>query len=175
MYRISKRMKVTESKCSKVVKKIMKLLSLTIYVRIILEAYLFLFLSSVAEVYNANFSSSAKILSYLIAIVLLVSWCGIIYLVIHFWKLSGYSNFDQEKSKFSELFEGLKKTKWARLYYVVFVLRRALSTTWIVISYRAITEARVTIFNLIQFGCLGYICIIRPFEVSYLFLHNFTQ
>lgn len=95
-------------------------------------------------------------------------WFSRIFLALQY-QVSHHSNkfrekFDKEKSRFGELYEGIKDSKLARTFQFIFILRRVLSATWIILSQGVIVDVRVGLFTLIQVLSLAYICITRPFE-----------
>lgn len=118
--------KLLKNLTGKAVNKTYKYFTFTVYVRMLLEAYLFLFLSSISEIYDAEFVPGGRILSYIFSILILIvllAACGFIF---YMWKRSIKPNFIVENSKFGELFEGVKKGKYPQLFQFVFVFRRIL-------------------------------------------------
>ena len=161
LYRKSKK---SEKLLSKILKTIYKMITFTVYIRLLLEAFLFLYLSSIFEVYNLNFKTAAKIISYIFSIFLLIALLMIMASVVILWIISRNDVFNIEISMFRELFEGIKEGKYPRLFQTVFLTRRMLSATWIVLSMNAIIDVRIVIFSIIQFASLVFLIIIRPFK-----------
>jgi succinate dehydrogenase hydrophobic anchor subunit len=145
-------------------KKLYDMWTFTIYLRVLIEGFLFLYLSSLSEIYTTDFSSSAKTSSFLTSVIIFVClWSGFGF-ISYIWTVSTKRNFDKETSKFGELFEGLKSKKYPHFFQVVFLSRRILSATWIVLSIGLVVEARVVVYILIQILSFSYLLIIRPFE-----------
>ncbi|CAI2379662.1 unnamed protein product [Moneuplotes crassus] len=144
--------------------KLYQLWNFAIYFRIILEAYLFLYFSSLNEIYIFDVSREVKGLSFAISFCVLLGLLALVMFI--FWVSFKASDpkFIVEISKCSELFLGTKQGIYARLFQFVFILRRILSASWIVFSNRLVIEARICVFLIIQVFSFGYVVVIRPFD-----------
>ena len=104
----------------KIIRKVYEYMTFNIYLRTLVEGFLFLYLSTLHEIYLSDFNKSGRILSFVLGVLIYIMLLALSLFVIYQWYKSLNSNFDIEKSKFSELFEGLKETKWGKLFHTVF-------------------------------------------------------
>ena len=107
-----------------------KLFLFTLYIRVIVEAILFIFVSVMLEITQFE-SAHDHPLSYTI------SWLSLIVIIIatmlipkHYFDYREYSNIDSEY--FSELYNGTKDTKICKLYTFIFIMRRLITAFLIV-------------------------------------------
>lgn len=121
-----KKYKLNKNLAGRTVNRTYKYFTFTVYVRMLLEAYLFLFLSVMAEIYDAEFTTGGRVFTYIFSILLLIILLVACGFVFYMWRLSLKPTFDLENSKFGELFDGLKKGKLQQLLQFVFVFRRIL-------------------------------------------------
>ena len=71
--------------CHKVYQKVYEIFTLTIYIRLLLESYQFLLLSSWSEIYAFEYSNSSKIISSVLAIIGLLIWIAFHAVAIKQW------------------------------------------------------------------------------------------
>ena len=124
IYRKVKKWK-PKGKVSKIVIKmwmfLIEILTFDIYIRLMIEAYLFLTLSSITEIYKSKLSNSEEILSYTMSI--LIFGLSIAFIVITFWqwKKSRKPETLSKQFYFKELFMGVKDNWLARSYTLMFL------------------------------------------------------
>ena len=90
--------------------KLMKFLTFTVYVRIIIEAYLLLTLSTVSELYKFNLDTLKLQISFGVSILLCVFIILVPLIILYLWRQSQYVFIDTPESKFVEVFNGTKDT-----------------------------------------------------------------
>ena len=120
-----------QTKCNWMVKifntwinKAFDILTYGYYIRMILETYQQLLVTSINEINQFNISSKLRIISLSIAILVWFLWLSL--LVLLFWlSISKYELIEDKHNKLGELFEGLKKSKY-KLYSLVLLFRRLL-------------------------------------------------
>ena len=100
---------------------LIEILTFDIYIRLMIEAYLFLTLSSITEIYKSKLSNSEEILSYTMSI--LIFGLSIAFTVITFlqWKKSRKPETFSKQFYFKELFMGVKDNWLARSYTLMFL------------------------------------------------------
>ena len=70
-------------------------------------------------------------MSYTFAILILLQCIGILIFAIVFSLKRATHNLDRERSKFDELFRGVKQSRQAYMYNVVLITRKLLFITWL--------------------------------------------
>ena len=138
--------------------------SFSIYIRLIIEAYLMMLLSCFSEIYELNNSNKITMASFYINIVILVIVTAV--LVIWIWQISkAHPTYNPIKQKyFVEFFGGLRNTTYSRIISAVFLVQRILS--WIVVIFLANFNLtiKLSILTIIQASHLMYLLIVRPYE-----------
>lgn len=144
------------------VKKISGLFNWAIYLRMIIEAYIFSILISTNELSRTG-EAWQHLTSYSIAavynttIIILVVAILVCYL----------KKPDVSKSVYlTELFDGFKDKRMAKIYYLVFLLRRALIISIIIGLRNKNVYFKLGIFVSLQLIAFMYVAIIRPFDNS---------
>lgn len=84
------------------------LFTFTMYIRLILESYLLISLSSINELWVTGANAT------LVVLILVLVFTGSIFIAL---KLSVHPSFDPKTSKIKELFSGIKNTLAARFYF----------------------------------------------------------
>jgi hypothetical protein len=144
-------------------KRIMELLTFTIYIRVILEAILLLSLTSISEIYNFKLTSFEKISSFVTSIFIVILIFVFLWVNYKVWRKSQDVLFDQKRSYFRELLDGTKDTKLGKLFVIIFVLRRFISVLWVVTTQSLNLYIRVVGFFFIQLLFFCY-TLSRPLE-----------
>ena len=169
-------------------------MTLTVYVRIIIEVYLVLLLSSLFEIRYYISDHKGRKYSYIFALVLAISLFLLIILTMIIWK--SYNKTPQVKQNhyFRELFSGLKedshqnirssssiaprhsidaerrkkvslKTRKARLFTPIFLLRRLVMVLCIITFMTFSSQIiKVSIHSGIQFVYTIFLIVIMPFD-----------
>lgn len=141
------------------IKYLFQFLTFTVYIRMIMEGYQYLLLSSVSEIYYVQDST---VFSYLFAL-LIAAFC-IAFVIITSYA-TAYYDYDPEKfSKTQELYAGLKPIKTVRIYSVFILLRRLVLVSWL-IGMSSYNKYPIILFAMIvQFSYLLFMFYLRPFE-----------
>ncbi|CAI2381813.1 unnamed protein product [Moneuplotes crassus] len=153
-----------ESRLSWPIRYLFKLLTLNFYIRYLVEAYLILDLASSNEVYLSDFSSTGKVLSYCLSLVIVISLMLTIVLAYIISKRVAQDKINLETTYFSEIVDGTKETFWARFAIFFHLLRIFCSVTWIVMSVSFGSVARAIVYCLIQFAFVSIKVTIRYYE-----------
>ena len=133
------------------------------YVRFILESFLFTILSCLSEIFRMDDALSHPI-SYNFAFLFSIGMIAIIVIVVLFYRNSK----DVSKSKlFSEFYAGFKSDKWSKMYHVIFMTRRVLIILVILTMRSVVAIIKLPIFTLIQIVTLTYSIKVRPYEEAY--------
>ena len=148
------------SKCKKINDWFKSFFYLTTYIRTIIEASQFAFMSALLE--STTFSSAKDhpvSFLYSLGFVILMIWVPVF--VYYYFKKNKEA---VTESYYSEFYEGTKEKKSARLFIVVFFIRR-FSTVMILVCLRSIhTIPRWLLFVFIQVINLVYVMKVKPFE-----------
>ena len=144
--------------------KLVDLFTFTIYVRVFLEAFQILLITSLSEVLQFNFSELIPIISFCSSLGIIIL-CSSLCFTSFYMFFSTRKFYDEDKYyKLGEFFAGIKNDKYCRLYSFNALVRRTLMISWLIIfSYY---EPYI-----LSYGLLGiqivYLCVIvflHPFE-----------
>ena len=135
-----------------------------IYVRLVLEMFLFSMLSCVSELARIK-AIKDHTNSYSISIAFLTIIVGLVLLLLLFYKFTK----DVSKSKFfseffSEFFTDFKPNTIAKLYNMVFLLRRLIIVLLIVFMKDADNTLRLSVYTSLQIIVAICCIIVRPFD-----------
>ena len=153
-----------EKKCiKKIFEKLFDFLSLTVYVRILIEAFLFIFIISLSEIVVTSANIQSR-LSYAWAWISFL-WMLLFpaFLLFHYIKYHKTEKFGEE-GKFTEVYDGFKNNHLSKLYHFAFCIRRILSGIVLVSLRTSNLIARLVIFDTIQIIALLYTIFVRPFD-----------
>ena len=146
----------------KCLKFISKFLHFTIYVRLFIEALLFMFISSMLEISQLD-SFINNLASYIISCFSLLFICMLVSLiVIHFFKFR--RNSIEGSKYFEELYEGTKNKPVPKLYTFIFIFRRAISALSLVILRSLNVWIRCISFTSIQLASAIFTIVVKPFD-----------
>ena len=122
---VRKRMK-SKKKWTKWMEKVYQFFTFSCYIRLFLEAYIFLLLTSFSELYQLNTSSTSKIVSLLFAFIGAWIWVTIVsFSWINWYKFKNIEKTDNY-IPLKELFSGIRAGKFSRLYTTLLLSRRVL-------------------------------------------------
>jgi hypothetical protein len=145
-------------------KGIWKMLTFTVYLRILLQSSQMLLVLTVSEIFEADFSQLELVISFGISI-----WM-VAFLII-FFLFGSYLLYQRTQkaielsnSRVEELFAGFKKKKLCMSYNLILLLRRGIMVVWIVWFKGIDTTYYLIGASLIQFIQLSTIIVIRPFQ-----------
>jgi hypothetical protein len=143
--------------------KLFRLLTFTIYIRMILEAYLFMSISVMAELKEYSYENITTLVSLISAHVYAAILAG--FWTLWVWEIFKRIRIDNDKIYyFSEFFSGVKHLKKARLYALNFMVVRILFVA-IVVGWSDLTNIiKLVLFSLTQTWFVAYMIIVRPFN-----------
>ena len=144
----------SESFLSKIIEYILNLFMLTLYIRSLLEAFLFCFLSIIIEIQSIGFTYS---------IILFLFWIVFIGAFYTIWMRYWFGSLDKEISYFREFFSGIKESKIWCFYFNFFILRRVLWVLIVILLQDCSKYVQVVLFSLVNLICLGFSWGFRPF------------
>lgn len=134
-------------------------MTFTIYIRLIVEAYLFLCLQSIQTLYSFDTGDVCKIVSISSSTAICI-FC--IFLMASLMIINIFMNLGEE-SYFREFKDGLKDDRRHRFYVPIFFLRRLICVAWLVLAQSIPHGAKMGIYTFIQLLSLISISVIRPF------------
>ena len=148
---------------TKLYTKLSSFFAFTLYVRITIEAFYFVFLTALSEIAE-NTDNVKDATSYTFAIILIgISVVFMVFLMWHYCKYSKTDDFGEE-GRLTEAYDGFKAKPLCQLYYFIFCSRRVLNAIIVVSLRTANIYARLVLFNFIQVLALLYAVVIRPFD-----------
>ena len=142
---------------------IFRIPTFTIYIRILIQAFMYLSLCSISELYNLKTSSASKIVSYSISIIIwIILAC---FLVLAIWCLVMYKNSVRTDFKCSELFNDMKPRSLPRLFNLIMIFKKLIYTIWLIWFSTEFVSIEVSLIILIgiQFLSLIYYIFVRPY------------
>lgn len=96
---------------------------LDVYVRFVIEGYLFLLVLTLTEIYRMKFGTSNQIISYVLSVIILGLLIDFFVLVVYQWKSSNRGIETKSHKYFKELFASTKDNKYSRAYTILFIGR----------------------------------------------------
>jgi len=135
---------------------------MSIYIILILEAFLFIFINVVDELYNKDVSIPSKKRSNKIAFFMLIAiilFC----IFVTYQYLKNHNKFNEEKNwMVKQLFIDLKDNSVARFNTVSFILIR-ISSVLLLICWESLTyEIKTAVFTFFHICFAGYLLKARP-------------
>ena len=130
--------------------------------RFILEMNQYLLLSSIYEVHSFDISKPIKIISLVVAIIILLFW---VYLIIFVVVLSLFSYEAKEDghNKIGELFSGVKMQRKMKMF-VAILLQRKLVFILLAILVSISSRMLIGILSIFQVFYIAYVIFLRPFK-----------
>ncbi|CAI2359943.1 unnamed protein product [Moneuplotes crassus] len=150
-----------KEKTLKFVGWVWKILTFGVYIRLVLEAYQNILLSSLNEIKNLESLSIQTIISASIALLFLCITLIIFYLAI---KQINLDIEPKQHSKSKEFTAGLKDSKAARVFTTLLLLRRLVFCTWLIIFSFTGYYYLVPGMLLAQILYTVFIIFVRPFK-----------
>ena len=151
-------------KCKKWMEKTYQFFTFSLYLRILLEASMFMMLSSYSEIFNWDASNNFHIVSLLFAFALFIICVLLALLSVIIWlkqrKVGDISNLIQ----ISELLNGINDKSLSRLYWLFFLLRRAILIIILVSGSSFTNTLIVWLTFIIQILYTALIIFTRPFK-----------
>ncbi|CAI2380856.1 unnamed protein product [Moneuplotes crassus] len=161
-YRCTKNSK--NRKCKKFTRKLFKFFTFNVYIRIFMQAFVFTTLSIFSELYNLNLDTIVTIVSF--GVCVLFCLCTSVLFILSF--IMYFKSFPTlNKVKYwpcIEYFNGVKSTKYSKLYSCMYMLMRVLLTSVIIFGQPTRQYDRATYFYLVNIAYCLYLIIVRPLE-----------
>ena len=150
--------------CIKYLNKVYQLLTFTIYIRLILEANIFIMLTSLSEIKAWNTTSVSKIASLINAIIWELFWIALFILTFVHWMYNRKLDNIDHYMPLKAFFNGLKNQVKARLYSTILLLRRIFLTTFLIIGSSISSLGIIIPMMIVQFVYLSLFIIVRPYN-----------
>ena len=133
------------------------------YIRFILEMNQYLLVWSISEIHNFNTTQPLRLVSLIIAFLILCGWLMLI-TIIFLLSLSSYETIDKERNYIGELFSGVKMQRKTKLYIWVLLIRRLVFIVLLINLTMIPSPFLIGILTLIQLFYLVYLVVIHPFK-----------
>lgn len=148
-------------KCKKLFEKILEYFQFGVYLRLILEAYVFMIMASFSEACRPSYFNShpfSYVLAFFFNIVLFMFpvFIGVYYLLKRH-KVS-------DNPFVHEIYKDMKNTHMCKLYHLVFTVRRIVIVVLVITLKDIETSYRLTTFTMFQLFAFGYCVLFKPFE-----------
>ncbi|CAI2380932.1 unnamed protein product [Moneuplotes crassus] len=151
-------------KCKMICNKAYKYFTFSIYIRISMQALLFTTLSILSELYGLNLSTTVTKISF--GLCAMFGICTSVLFVLSFvMYFKSFPRIDKENYwSLLEYFNGVKLTKFSKLYSTLFMLLRLALCAVLILGRTISSPVKATYFYLINI-CYGlYLIIVRPLE-----------
>ena len=148
---------------SKFVFNLLKVMTFSVYIRMLLESVLLFSTSTTQELYLIKPPSAPRTISFWFALLLFLFlwWTSIFVLVFH--SKSTEVTFNDRMYWIREIYKAFKQNRTSKLYFFVFIIRRLTLTCWISFGQSLPKLVRIIIFWLLQIPSLPYIIYWRPY------------
>lgn len=149
------------TKFSNFIQRLKKIFAFSVYLRLIMEAYQLLLISSVSEIYRADLNTISQNICFAISVVI-CTLC-VSFLIMSILSIPTKSD---KPSIFRELYKGLKKSKAGRLYPFMCLLKRSLMVILLVaLEFLSLpTREKLIIMAVMQILHLAYVAVFRSYK-----------
>ena len=153
-----------------ILQRLMVFFTFALYIRVILQTNQFILVSWVSEIYQFNFYGTKRIISSIIAFLVLIAWI-IIILIMILLTLSKYAyEFSEsldKRSKFANLFDGVSLNKKSRLFAWLLQIKRAIFVILLIMVGPKSSIIAISVLVGLQLIYFIILIIIRPYrEIS---------
>ena len=165
----------------KLISKTFTYFTFSIYIRVLIQTYVFIVLSTMYEIKNYMYYNKGKQSSVIIAFSIFIIWPLLIFISIISWfshkdkiKIdekaytrefySGIKKIESEKENDEQAQADLNKIRWARLYSIIYLLRRFIQVSLIVFLHDVDFYIWITILFIVQFVQMSISTTVRYFE-----------
>ena len=131
------------------------------YIRLAMEMYQFVMISSINEISHFNSKEDKRIISFVIAILVLILW--ILFIGVIVWHTFFHKEVENTRNKFAQLFEGFKKQKKYKFYVVIQFIRRLVFVVLLIIVIPKSLYWRISLLLCFQIIYLLVLALLRPF------------
>ncbi|CAI2380590.1 unnamed protein product [Moneuplotes crassus] len=148
-------------KVAKIFKYVWRFFTFGIYIRLLLEAYQFIYISSISELKRIDHYDLQVISSGIFAVFVII--CCIIFLILASIQICKEEKMDHH-DKFGEFTAGLRETKHSKVYTPFLILRRLLFCTFLVLFSKSGCITLVGFMLSIQILYALHLFYLRPME-----------
>ena len=139
-------------------------MTFNVYIRITIEIFLLMIVSSINELYLASqLDNSKKIASYWMNFLIILFWGAFFGIWVWLWSNSHRDN-KYQKYYLKEFFLGTKNNKRSKFYTTMFLSKRIILVSLVILLERMPMILKVIIFILIQLWSWVTIIYLRPFK-----------
>ena len=143
--------------------KLFEIFTFSIYIRLFIQAFTIILLSSFSEIYELRVYNRVEIISYIINLFIFSS----IFVFYGLWIMQikkAHPAFNPKRQfYFAEFFAGLKNKTSSRIYPAIFLGQRILSWVVVIILSKISLTAKIVIITAIQASAMIYLLIARPY------------
>ncbi|CAI2379798.1 unnamed protein product [Moneuplotes crassus] len=140
------------------------LFTFTIYVRVCMESFQLLLLTSISELLQANFGGAAPVISFTSSLLILGVCVGLMTLALYmFWITKDFYDPDRYY-KLGEFFSGVRLNKYARLYSFLRCFRKLFIILWLLICSFLDSWILCVGFLVLQLSYFIIIILLKPFD-----------
>lgn len=137
--------------------KLWNMFTFALYIRMVIESYQLMLLSSIFELYLFDLSNDSQVASFWFAGVIVVFWLGMFLLSIYDFKTQKYRCL-------SEFTSGIKNSKASKIFTSMYLLRKLLLIIWVVTSYNCDSTIIAAVATIVQALYMVILIFLRPFE-----------
>ena len=150
---------------SKILNWVYDKMTLNIYIRLFIEAFLLMIVSSLKELYLVSqLNSSQGFASYFMNLCIIFLWGSFIAIWIWQWLKSRNDSEYSKQYYFNEFFLGTKNNWIWRIYHTLFLTKRVLLVVLVILFEVFPMILKVVIFILIQLSSCATIWFLKPFH-----------
>ena len=131
------------------------------FIRNALELVQFILVSSINEIYEHKISEASRVVSFVLALLIIILFLISVGLV-QFLIICSYGLNENLHYKLSEFFRGLKVEKKSRMYVILILLRRFIFVILLVTLPSLYSGQLISILTVIQVVYLTYLLFIKP-------------
>jgi hypothetical protein len=144
--------------------KIFNIMSFSIYIRILLEAYLLISLSTISELNEFDHSNGFRIFSLSMSLIFAILLTTM--LLLFLFQMTIYSKVHPSKIQWClrEFIAGMKISKLSQIYTIIFMSIRISFVVTIVVFSDLQRIFKTLILSLLQLVFTTYLITVRPFE-----------
>jgi hypothetical protein len=150
------------TKC--VIKKLFDMMTFSVYIRLFLEAYLFMSISTTNELKEFDYSTVFKMFSLCMSFLFAIWLLSMLILSVVLIVKAIISKHQSKNWYFREFFNGIKETTKAKNYNLMFIMVRLLSVITVIVFSSMVLISKTVVFSLIQFSFSLYVILSRPFS-----------
>ena len=141
--------------------KLVKILTFGYYIRNTIEVYQYLLISSISEIKSFTADSISDILSFSIAVVVVLFWLAfLVFSLILSWKTSD----EEVNSNIKEFFEGLKEAKICKLFNTLSLLKTLFYVTILVTVSKYSSFSVILTVVITQWSIIAFLIFVKPYK-----------